>query len=183
MRATTPDPAPTSESSDRASLQISVIGAANADDALARSAEAVGRRLAERGAVVVSGGRGGVMAAASRGSREAGGRAVGILPGADAEASPPNPDVDTVVFTGLGQARNLCVVLSGAAVIAIGGGWGTLSEIALARKHGIPVVTLDSWSLDVPDGEEPLVRADSPEAAVDLALDLAGRRSGARRGA
>ena len=157
-------------------LQIAVIGAASADATLAATAEAVGRRLAERGAVVVSGGRGGVMAAASRGARQAGGRAVGILPGADAEASPPNPDLDTVIFTGLGQARNLCVVLSGAVVIAIGGGWGTLSEIALARKHGIPVVTLDGWTLDVPEGQEPLAQAENAEAAVDLALDLAHQR-------
>ena len=156
-------------------LQISVIGGAECDDGLLEAAFSVGEGLARAGALLICGGRGGVMAAASRGARAAGGRVVGILPGADAAESAPNDDLSVALYTGMGQARNLSVVLSGAAAIAVGGGWGTLSEIALALKHRIPVVTLESWSLSRPDGRaEPLLRrADSPRRAVELALELA----------
>lgn len=119
------------------------------------------------------------MAAASEGARKGGGEAVGVLPGRDARESPPNPYLSTTLFTGMGQARNLILVLSAGAVIAIGGGWGTLSEIAMALKHGIPVVVLKSWNLSRPDGEnEPcLHQAGSPEEAVGLALRLCERRT------
>ena len=102
---------------------------------------------------------------------------MGILPGSDAGASPPNDAVGMAVYTGMGQARNLSVVLSAAAVIAVGGGWGTLSEVALALKHGIPVVALESWSLSRPDGRpEPLLAAaGSPGEAVRRALEMADR--------
>ncbi|MCP3960013.1 MAG: TIGR00725 family protein [bacterium] len=154
---------------------MAVVGAAECDDRLRQAACAVGEGLARAGAHLICGGRGGVMAAASRGARAAGGLVTGILPGADAGESTPNDDLSLALFTGMGQARNLSVVLSGAAVIAVGGGWGTLSEIALALKHGIPVVTLESWSLSRPDGRnESLLRpADSPRRAVKLALELA----------
>ena len=126
-------------------------------------AEEVGRLLAERGCKVVTGGLGEVMAAASRGAKEAGGTTIGILPGASrAEA---NEWVDHAVATGLGHMRNFAVAASGDAVIAIGGGWGTLSEIAFAKILGRPVVILDP-GLDV-DGVE---RVSTPTEAVDLVL-------------
>lgn len=158
-------------------LQISVLGAASCDEALRAAAYEVGERIALAGACLVTGGRGGVMAAASRGAREAGGLVIGVLPGTDAASSEPNEDLSAALFTGLGQARNLSVVLSGAAAIAVGGSWGTLSEIALARKHGIPVVLLRSWSLALPDGrpDPGLVTAASPAEAVEKALELADR--------
>lgn len=159
-------------------LQIAVFGAAIFDERLDRLAYEVGELLARAGAVVVCGGGGGVMAAASRGARDSGGLAVGVMPGRDAAESPPNDALGVAVFTGLGQARNVVVALSGAAAIAIGGGWGTLSEIALALKHGIPVVTLESWAPRRRDGSaEPLLReARSPAEAAELACELAASR-------
>jgi uncharacterized protein (TIGR00725 family) len=159
-------------------LQLAVVGAAACDERLAAVARETGRAIARAGAVLLSGGRGGVMAAASRGAREEGGLTVGILPGGGAAESPPNDDVEVAIYTGLGQARNQVLVLSAAAVIAVGGGWGTLSEIAQALKHGLPVVTLESWSLARPDGAaEPLLsRAASPAEAVAAALAAASRR-------
>jgi hypothetical protein len=158
-------------------LQIAVSGAGESTPALDELAREVGVGLARAGAVVLTGGRGGVMAAASAGARSAGGLVIGVLPGVNEGASPPNPDVDVPLFTGLGQGRNLVLVLSAAAVIAIGGGWGTLSEVALALKHGIPVVLLRSWRLARPDGlAEPLLaEAASAAEAVALALGRALR--------
>jgi uncharacterized protein (TIGR00725 family) len=125
----------------------------------------VGRALAEAGAVVVCGGLGGVMEAACRGAKEAGGTTVGILPGHDrAEA---NPYVDVAIATGFGEARNALVVRAADALIAVGGEYGTLSEIALALKARKPVVGLGSWDLD------PVVSADDAATAVRQALDLA----------
>ena len=132
-------------------------------------AEAVGRLLAERGATVVTGGCDEVMAAASRGAKSAGGTTIGVLPGESRVAA--NEWVDHVVVTGVGHARNLAVVASGDAVIAVGGAWGTLSEIAYARVLGRPVVVLDpGWSVE----GEGVERASTPEEAVELALRLAG---------
>lgn len=151
---------------------VAVVGGGDTDIHRDALAEEVGRRLAEAGATLVCGGLDGVMAAACRGAADAGGRTVGILPGTDRHASPPNPYVEIAVFTGLGQARNLLVVLSGDAVIAIGGGWGTLSEIALARKHGRPVVQLAGEPIVTPDGRSDpgVVPAATAEQAVTLAL-------------
>jgi hypothetical protein len=158
--------------------QIAVVGAADCAAELAFLAEEVGAALARGGAVLLTGGRGGVMAAASAGARAAGGLVVGVLPGADATASPPNPHVEVALFTGLGQARNPLLVLSAASVVAVGGGWGTLSEIALALKQGVPVVLLRSWRLARPDGAaEPLLHeAETAAGAADLALALARGR-------
>lgn len=155
--------------------RIAVIGAGTEDDRLNGLAERVGRLVAERGAVLVCGGLGGVMAAACRGAVAAGGVTVGILPGRDVRESPPNPWVSVPVLTGLGQARNQLVVLTGDAVIAVGGGWGTLSEIALARKQGRPVVLIESWDLPAAGapGEDLLV-VQEPEQAVEAAVSLAG---------
>ena len=158
--------------------QIAVVGGSYCDGGLAARAREVGRHLAEAGAVILCGGRGGVMEAVSDGAKRAGGVVVGVLPGFDPAASPPNRHLSAALFTGMGQARNQILVLSAGAVIAIGGGWGTLSEIALALKHGVPVVTLDSWELSRPDRRpEPLLyRRSAPEAAVHLALALADER-------
>lgn len=141
----------------------------------ARLAEAVGTALAERGAVVVCGGRGGVMAAVCRGAAAAGGVSVGILPGRD--RSEANPWVTVAVATGLGEARNAVVASTADAVIAVGGEWGTLSEIALARKLGTPVVLLRSWELRR-DGAPPdgVTEAGSAEEAVTVALGAISRR-------
>lgn len=156
---------------------IAVVGAGRCDRHLRRLAWQTGHELARAGAVVLTGGRSGVMQAASAGARAAGGLTVGVLPGADAEASPPNDAVEVAIYTGMGQARNQVLVLSAAAVIAVGGSWGTLSEIALALKHRRPVVTLGSWSLAPPDGTaEPLLKdAADPQTAVRLALAAAKR--------
>jgi uncharacterized protein (TIGR00725 family) len=122
----------------------------------------VGRGLAAQGAVVVCGGLGGVMEAACRGAKQAGGHTVGILPGSDRGAA--NPFVDTAVPTGLGEARNALVVRAADALIAVGGGYGTLSEIAFALKAGKRVVGLDSWDIDG------VVAVDDAEAAVAAVL-------------
>jgi hypothetical protein len=144
-------------------MQVSVIGSGAEHEA---RAEEVGRLLAGRGCAVVTGGGGEVMAAASRGAQEAGGTTIGILPTERPEDA--NPWVDHVVVTGIGHARNLAVVASGAAVIAVGGSWGTLAEIGFARRLGRPVVVLEpGWEID---GVE---RAATPAEAVDLALRLA----------
>ena len=126
------------------------------------AAAEVGRLIAERGAVLVCGGRGGAMEAACRGAKEVGGLTVGILPGPD--RSEANPFVDVVLPTGLGEARNALVVAAADVVIAIGGGYGTLSEIALALKVGKRVIGLGTWEI------EGVVAAESPEAAVAAAL-------------
>jgi uncharacterized protein (TIGR00725 family) len=126
------------------------------------AAEAVGRGLAARGAVVVCGGLGGAMEAACRGAKEAGGMTVGLLPGLDRRDA--NPYVDVAVTTGLGEARNALVVRAADALIAVGGGYGTLSEIGLALRTGKRVVGLGTWEID---GIEP---ASSPEEAVEAVL-------------
>jgi uncharacterized protein (TIGR00725 family) len=143
-------------------IQVAVIGSgAQAETA----AEEVGRLLAERGCTVVTGGLGEVMAAACRGAKAAGGTTVGILPGESRGAA--NKWVDVAVATGAGHARNLAVVASAVAAIAVGGSWGTLAEIAYARVLGRPVVILEpGWAVDG-DGIE---RAATPAEAVELAL-------------
>jgi uncharacterized protein (TIGR00725 family) len=142
--------------------QVSVIGSGAEHT---HRAEELGRLLAERGCTVVTGGGGEVMAAAARGAKAAGGTTIAILPGERREDA--NEWSDHVVVTGIGHARNLAVVASGAAVIAVGGSWGTLAEIAFARRLGRPVVILDpGWKLEG-DG---IAHAASPEQAVELAL-------------
>jgi uncharacterized protein (TIGR00725 family) len=138
---------------------VAVIGPG--DEPTVAAAE-VGRLIAERGAVLVCGGRGGAMEAACRGAKEVGGLTVGILAGPD--RSEANPFVDVVLPTGLGEARNALVVAAADVVIAIGGGYGTLSEIALALKVGKRVIGLGTWEI------EGVVAAESPEAAVAAAL-------------
>jgi uncharacterized protein (TIGR00725 family) len=146
---------------------VAVVGPSEASAAEIESAEAVGRGLATGGAHVVCGGLGGVMAAACRGAAAAGGVSVGILPGTDRAAA--NDWVSVAIPTGLGELRNGLVVRAADVVIAVGGGHGTLSEIALALKAGVPVLGIDTWEID---GVE---RLGGPEAAVDRALALAQR--------
>jgi uncharacterized protein (TIGR00725 family) len=140
--------------------QVSVIGSGVEHE---ERAEAVGRLLAGRGATVVTGGLGEVMEAASRGAKHAGGTTLGIVPGETHERA--NPWLDHVVVTGIGHARNLAVVASGDAVIAVGGRYGTLAEIGFALTLGRPVVVLEpGWEV------EGTLRAATPEQAVELAL-------------
>jgi uncharacterized protein (TIGR00725 family) len=143
-----------------ASVQVAVIGSGAEHE---EQAEEVGRLLAERGCTVVCGGRDEVMAAAARGAKVAGGTTIGILPGETRRDA--NEWIDHVVVTGIGHARNLAVVASADAVIAVGGRWGTLAEIGFAGVLGRPVVILEpGWEV------EGVPRAASPEEAVDLAL-------------
>jgi uncharacterized protein (TIGR00725 family) len=153
-------------------LQISVIGGGQGEPRVLRDAETVGRRIAEAGAVLVCGGLGGVMEAASKGASQAGGTVVGVLP--TTSPGDANPHVSHAVATGIGEARNLAVVASGSAVIAVGGEWGTLSEIAFARKLGRPVVAIQSWNLRNQAGTDlGIVEASGPEDAVNAAISLA----------
>jgi uncharacterized protein (TIGR00725 family) len=141
---------------------VAVVGPGEATGDELALAEEVGRDLARRRAVLVCGGRGGVMEAASRGAREAGGTVLGILPGPDRTAA--NDHVDIAVATGMGQLRNGLIVRTADAVIAIGGAYGTLSEIALALNIGRPVIGLGTWQLR---------RATGPDAGITLATDAA----------
>jgi uncharacterized protein (TIGR00725 family) len=144
-------------------VYVSVTGASGPDKELDALAGEVGRLLAELGCVVVSGGLGGVMEAASRGARDAGGQVLGIVPDEDRRRA--NPHCTLVVATGVGQGRNLAVAATGDVMIALGSGWGTLSEIALARKLGRPVVTLRGPPLDG------VIAAATAAEAVAAALD------------
>ena len=132
-------------------------------------AEAVGHALAEAGAILICGGRGGVMAAACRGAKSAGGLTIGVLPGDSAAEA--NPYVDIPIVTGMGEARNIIIVRTAHAVIAVGGEFGTLSEIAFALKLGRPVVGLGTWELSK-EGRlvQDILVASTPEEAVRLAL-------------
>ena len=139
-------------------------------------AEEVGRLLGVAGVVVVTGGLGGVMAAACRGARSAGGRTVGVLPGRDRAAA--NEWVEIALPTGLAELRNALVVSAADAVIAIGGSWGTLAEIALARRAGRPVIGLHTWTIGDEHGQAVaagVVTAKDPADAVALALDPRSR--------
>jgi uncharacterized protein (TIGR00725 family) len=145
-------------------VQVSVIGSGSEHEA---RAEEVGRLLAERGCTVVTGGLGEVMAAAARGAKSAGGTTIGILPGES--RSTANEWIDHAVVTGLGHARNFAVAASGDGVIAVGGSWGTLSEIAFAMRLDRPVVILEpGWQLEGVD------RAGTPAEAVELVLSRVG---------
>jgi uncharacterized protein (TIGR00725 family) len=145
-------------------IQIGVLGASSCGPDIEEAAYRVGREIARQGAVLLCGGLGGVMMAAARGAKDAGGLTVGILPGSS--ASDANPYVDLRVVTDMGHARNVVLVRSADAVIAVSGGYGTLSEIAIARKIGIPCVGLHTWDLD-----SGVVRTDGPEEAVHCAME------------
>lgn len=152
---------------------VAVVGPADAGEPLLTWAHAVGAGLAERGAVVVTGGLGGVMAAACRGARQAGGLTVGLLPGT--RRVDGNEHLSVALPTGMGEGRNVLVVRASDAVVAVGGSWGTLSEVALALRTGIPVVALGGWQVADASGRPLRVpAAATPQEAVQLAL--AGRR-------
>ncbi len=146
-------------------LYVAVVGAGDASGALYEKAWEIGRLVAGRGGVVVCGGLFGVIEAAARGATEAGGKVIGILPDEDRERA--NRYLSYSVATGMGQARNLAVVCSGDVVIAVGGEYGTLSEVGLALKVGRQVVALESW--DFGDGH--VYVAASPEEAVEKAFE------------
>ena len=148
---------------------MAVVGPSQGSARELAAAEEVGRLLGERGATVVCGGRGGAMEAVCRGAKSAGATTVGILPGPD--RADANENVDVAIATGMGEARNSIVVRTVDVVIAVGGAYGTLSEIALALRAGTRVVGLDTWEL-AKGGEpaEDIVRAESPAEAVKLAL-------------
>ncbi len=156
---------------------MAVIGSANCSPETAAVAEEVGQRIALCGAVLVCGGRGGVMEAACRGAKAEGGTTVGILPGGD--RSEANAYVDIPIATGLGEARNAIVVRAADAVIAVSGGYGTLSEIGLALKMGRPVIGLGTWEL-CHEGlaGSGVLQVGSPAQAVEQALALAGALAG-----
>lgn len=156
-------------------MLIAVVGGSTCSAEDARVAEAVGRGLASRGAALVCGGMGGVMEAACRGAKSAGGLTVGILPGDDRRSA--NPHVDVPVVTGMGHARNAIVVMTAQAVIAVDGSYGTLSEIALALQNGTSVIGLGTWALSLHgQADRSIIQAQDAEDAVEKAIAAAGKR-------
>jgi len=149
---------------------VAVIGGSQCSLQEARLAEEVGHELARRGVVLVCGGLGGVMEAACRGADSEGGLTVGILPGENRRSA--NPHVRVPIVTGIGYARNVAVVKSAQAVIAVGGSYGTLSEISHALQSGIPVIGLNTWSISRNgQQDDSIILAQDPVEAVDKALD------------
>ena len=149
-------------------LQIGVIGPGHCSQQAAILAEQVGREIAQCSALLICGGLGGVMAAAAKGACEAGGTTVGILPGFMMEEA--NPHITIPIVTGMSHARNVLVVRSSHALIAVEGGYGTLSEIAIALKLGKPVIGLHTWNVSAK-----IIEAQTPQEAVRLALGAIGR--------
>ena len=150
---------------------IAVIGGSECSPQEAKLAEEIGRELAKQGAILVCGGLGGIMEAACKGASSQGGVTIGILPGGNGKAA--NPYVQIPIVTNLGEARNVVVVKSAQAVIAIGGGYGTLSEIGHALRNGIPVIGLKTWSLSRKGQlDSSIIPAQNPAEAVSKALNL-----------
>jgi len=146
---------------------VALCGPADADAAVERTAERVGRLVAERGWVLVTGGLGGAMAAAARGAAEMGGTVVALLPGSDRAAASPGHTV--AIATGMGEMRNALLVRTVDAVIAVGGSWGTLSEIALAARTGVPVFSVESFDLP---GDGVVACTDADDAVARVAGEL-----------
>jgi uncharacterized protein (TIGR00725 family) len=149
-------------------LYISVIGPSEASPEVLRVAEEAGACVARAGAILITGGGEGAMEAACRGARSAGGRTLGILPGDS--RSEGNAFLDMSIPTGMGEMRNVLVVRSSDGIVAVGGAFGTLSEIALALKLGKPIVAIGSWTASIDGREAPLPTADTPEEAVGKLL-------------
>ncbi len=151
---------------------IAVIGGSQCSSKEAQLAEEVGRELAKQGAILVCGGLGGVMEAACKGAQAEGGITIGILPGESRQAA--NPYVQIPIATGIGYARNVAVVKSAQAVIAVGGSYGTLSEISHALQGGIPVIGLNTWSLSRNNQtDNSIISAQKPGEAVNKAISSA----------
>ena len=150
---------------------IGVIGGSEVSPEIAQLAEEVGREIARRGAVLVCGGLGGVMEAACKGAGEEGGLTIGILPGESRRSA--NPYVQMPITTGMGYARNVAVVKSSQAVIAIDGSYGTLAEIGHALQSGIPVIGLGTWAISM-DGkaDNKIIVAKNPKEAVEKVFSL-----------
>ena len=160
---------------------ISVIGAGEPSDEIAELAEQVGQELGGRGVTLVCGGLGGVMEAACKGAKSAGGTTIGILPGIDPSSA--NRWVDYPICTGLSYARNVIVVRSGMAVISVGGAYGTLSEIGHALSEDIPVIGLKTWEIGRDGAVDPtIIIASNPQDAVDKAVEAAKGRPVLARG-
>jgi uncharacterized protein (TIGR00725 family) len=151
---------------------IAVIGGNAPTSKEAKIAEKVGQKLAKSGAVLICGGLGGVMEAACKGARAEGGLTIGILPGENPKLA--NPYVEIPIATGIGYARNAAVVKSAQAVIAVGGSYGTLTEIGYALQTGLPVIGLNTWTISRNKRQDKsIIPAESPAEAVGLALELA----------
>jgi uncharacterized protein (TIGR00725 family) len=151
-------------------LQIGVIGGRDVSTEIIKIAESIGQLIAERNAILICGGLGGVMEAACRGAKTVGGITVGILPVASKEEA--NPHVDIVIPTGMGVARNAVVIHSSDGVIAVDGSYGTLSEIAFALQCRLPLVVLKSWEID-----SSVISAEDPEEAVEMLFNIMKERS------
>jgi len=147
-------------------LTIGVIGESETTPERYEFAYSVGREIARRGCVLVCGGMGGVMEAACKGASKEGGLTVGIVPGAS--GGDANPYVDVPIVTGMGHGRNVIVARSSNAIVAVGGNYGTLSEIAFALKLGIPIVGFHTWEVS-----SDIKKAKTPREAVDVAYSLA----------
>lgn len=145
---------------------IGIIGISQASDEEYSAAQEVGAGIAKRGGIIVCGGLGGVMEAACRGAKSENGLTVGIIPGFNRQEA--NPYIDIPIVTGMSHARNIIVVRTSNAIIAIGGSYGTLSEIALALKLGIPIIGIKTW-----DVSPEIKKVSTPKEAVDMAFDLA----------
>ncbi len=152
---------------------MAVIGGSECTTEESRLAEEVGREIAKRGAILVCGGLGGVMAAACKGASAEGGMTIGILPGDSRQSA--NPYVQIPIVTNLGEARNVIVVKSAQAIIAVGGSYGTLSEIGHALRNNLPVVGLKTWALLRNSKlDNSVIVAQSPAEAVNIAFNLTG---------
>ncbi|MFN3740575.1 MAG: TIGR00725 family protein [Thermodesulfovibrionales bacterium] len=147
---------------------IAVIGAGRADESLMKIAETCGSLIAKRGAILLCGGLGGVMEAAAKGASSAGGITVGILPGDSKESA--NPYINIPIVTGFGEGRNIIIVRSADGFIAIGGEYGTLSEIAFALKAGKPVIGINTWDI------KGVLKASTPEEAVNKLFNILQER-------
>jgi uncharacterized protein (TIGR00725 family) len=152
---------------------IAVIGASQASASELKTAELVGREIAREGAVLVCGGMGGVMEAACKGASQEGGLTIGILPGDNRLSA--NEYVKIPIATGIGYARNMAVVKSAQAAIAIGGSYGTLTEIGHALQSGLPVIGLETWGISRKGKEKnPIIEAKTPAEAVEKAIEMIG---------
>jgi uncharacterized protein (TIGR00725 family) len=150
---------------------IGVIGAGTAGEEILGMAEEIGRLIAEHGCLFICGGMGGVMEASARGAKQAGGTTIGILPQPDRHTA--NPYIDIPIATSFGEARNLIIVRTSDILIAVGGKYGTLSEIAFALKAEKPVIGLHTW--DIPG----IIKAETPAEALEIAIKLLTGKSSA----